>query len=78
MLKLIPVNSKYTTMTCHSCGALNGPRGLSGLKVRQWQCDCGVVNDRDTNAALNVLSAGAGAAHDRVKRGFDLQESTGI
>ena len=75
---LVPVNSRYTTMTCHSCGALNGPRGLNGLKVRQWRCACGSVNDRDVNAALNVLSAGAGAAHDRVKRGFDLQESTGI
>ena len=63
---LIPVNSKYTTMTCSNCGAINGPKGLGGLKVRRWTCACGSVHDRDVNAACNVLSAGAGAAHERV------------
>jgi transposase len=57
---VVPVNSKYTTMTCSACGALTGPTGLSGLAVRQWNCACGAQHDRDINAACNVLFAGVG------------------
>jgi putative transposase len=28
------------------------------LNVRQWTCLCGVVHDRDVNAARNILAAG--------------------
>ncbi|WP_366931549.1 zinc ribbon domain-containing protein [Thiocapsa sp.] len=31
------------------------------LKVRVWTCpDCGAVNDRDSNAARNILAMAAG------------------
>lgn len=36
--------------TCHACGE---KQEAMLLHVRQWQCTCGSVNDRDTNAALN-------------------------
>ena len=64
--QLEPVNSRETTMTCNVCGALTGPRGLSGLKVRQWVCyACGADHDRDINSAVVVLNAGLGMSHER-------------
>lgn len=65
---LIAVNSKYTTMTCSSCGSINGPTGLAGLLVRHWECGCGAVHDRDINASINVLNAGLGISLEREKR----------
>ncbi|MHB8392886.1 MAG: zinc ribbon domain-containing protein, partial [Acidobacteriaceae bacterium] len=57
------VNSKFSTKTCSACGALSGPSGFDGLAVRQWTCDeCGTHHDRDINAAINTLIAGAGTA----------------
>ncbi len=51
------VSEKYTTRACSGCGALTGPTGPDMLVVRQWECvDCGVVHDRDVNAARNILS----------------------
>jgi putative transposase len=54
------VDSKYTTMTCSKCKARNGPTGLNGLAVRQWECACGAIHDRDINSALNILNVGLG------------------
>jgi IS605 OrfB family transposase len=67
--KIIPINSAYTTMTCSNCGALTGPTGLSGLKVRHWACSaCGADHDRDLNSAMVVLSAGLGTSLERSLR----------
>lgn len=53
------VNESYTSVTCSSCGALTGPRGVNGLTVRSWDCsECGDSHDRDVNAAKNILTAG--------------------
>jgi putative transposase len=60
------VSPAYTTQECSGCGELV-PKSLS---VRTHVCSsCGLVLDRDTNAALNILwagqarqGAGAGAA----------------
>jgi putative transposase len=60
----IEVDSRRSTMTCSNCGAQSGPTGLSGLAVRQWRCACGAQHDRDVNAAINTLLAGAGLAHE--------------
>jgi len=58
-------DSRNSTKTCSACGALTGPTGLAGLKVRQWTCaQCGAEHDRDINAAINTLHAGAGLAHE--------------
>jgi len=59
------VASKHTTMTCSNCGALTGPSGLDGLKVRYWECmACRAEHDRDVNSGQNVLNIGAGLAHE--------------
>jgi IS605 OrfB family transposase len=53
------VNEAYTTQTCSSCGSVEGPKGLSGLGIRQWTCgSCGAEHDRDTNAAKNIARRG--------------------
>jgi IS605 OrfB family transposase len=50
------VNESYTSRACSACGSLSGPRGVNGLRVREWTCmDCGAVHDRDVNAARNIL-----------------------
>jgi putative transposase len=50
------VNERNTSVTCSTCGALSGPRGVNGLIVRFWICcDCGESHDRDVNAARNIL-----------------------
>ncbi len=44
-----------TSQTCSACGHRDGPKPLG---VRQWACGgCGVVHDRDVNAARNILVA---------------------
>jgi transposase len=63
---IIPVNSRKTTMTCSDCGALTGPTGLGGLKVRHWVCSaCGADHDRDINSAVVVINAGLGISLER-------------
>ncbi len=47
-----------STRLCSDCGALTGPRGLEGLKVRIWACGCGATHDRDRNAELNIRREG--------------------
>ena len=53
------VNERFTTQACSSCGSLTGPKGRTGLVVREWTCgDCGTPHDRDVNAARNILARG--------------------
>lgn len=62
-------DSKKSTITCSTCGAESGPRGLAGLKVRHWQCvGCGTHHDRDQNSAVNALNAAPGAGVERLAR----------
>lgn len=44
-----------TSQTCSDCGRVDGPKPLD---VREWECPCGAVRDRDCNAAINILAAG--------------------
>jgi putative transposase len=49
------VNPAYTSMTCSGCGHI----AKKTLSQRQHDCPiCGMSLDRDTNAALNILSVG--------------------
>jgi putative transposase len=60
--RYVEVDAKFSTLTCSVCRAPSGPRGLSMLAVRQWTCaECGSSHDRDINAAVNTLIAGAGS-----------------
>ncbi|MDA1295897.1 MAG: zinc ribbon domain-containing protein, partial [Proteobacteria bacterium] len=51
----IEVNPAYTSKTCSDCGSLN-----KALKAeKKWTCpSCGVVHDRDTNAANKLQKMG--------------------
>jgi len=40
------------------CGVCGTIREKLPLNVREWTCACGVVHDRDVNAARNILAAG--------------------
>jgi putative transposase len=40
---------------CSACGNL---AQVMPLNVREWVCACGVMHDRDVNAAINILAAG--------------------
>ena len=50
-------DERWSTQRCSECGSLGGPKGIAALGVREWVClNCGVLHDRDTNAASNLLS----------------------
>lgn len=57
--KVDMVGERNTTRTCCNCGAIEGPTGIEGLRIRQWQCPtCGFVQHRDRGAAWNILQTG--------------------
>lgn len=60
------VNEAYTSVTCSACNNRTGPKGLEGLRIREWTCECGVTHDRDINAAKNILALG----HERLAVGI--------
>ena len=43
-----------SSKTCHCCGAIKKDLKLSD---RTFTCDCGYIEDRDFNAALNLRDA---------------------
>jgi putative transposase len=55
--ELIIINQWYpSSKTCSSCGSIQTKMPLN---VREWTCpDCGLVHDRDINAAKNILAVG--------------------
>tara|TARA_Y100000588_G_scaffold267203_1_gene282211 strand:- start:325 stop:915 length:591 start_codon:yes stop_codon:yes gene_type:complete len=56
--QLVEVNPKNTTQACSGCGVLV-PKAL---QVRVHHCfDCGLVLDRDMNAARNILGLALGS-----------------
>ncbi|MBR8305335.1 putative transposase DNA-binding domain protein [Burkholderia cenocepacia] len=56
------VDESGSTQSCSACGSKDSttrPKGIAGLRIREWACSgCGVVHDRDINAALNILRCG--------------------
>ncbi|GHF88767.1 transposase [Kitasatospora xanthocidica] len=45
-----------SSQLCSECGHRDGPKPLA---IREWACGaCGVLHDRDLNAARNILAAG--------------------
>lgn len=54
------VDERHTSRACSSCGSLSGPKGVNGLRVREWTCsECGDSHDRDVNAARNIVHLGS-------------------
>lgn len=59
----VEVPSRFSTMTCSTCGARTGPRGFAGLSVRHFECSaCGSVHDRDVNSAIYTLNVVLGSS----------------
>jgi IS605 OrfB family transposase len=53
----IEADERWSSVTCSACAARGGPKGIAGLRMREWVCgDCGAVHDRDVNAARNILA----------------------
>jgi len=56
--KLVKVDPKYTSQICSDCGHI--PEEKIGLSVRVYRCKkCGLILDRDVNAAKNILGRAA-------------------
>ena len=51
---VVKVDPRNTTKACSSCGKLV----VKDLSVRVHVCGCGYVEDRDLNAAKNILRLG--------------------
>ena len=64
-----------SSKTCHAC------QGIQSLDLsdRQWTCvHCGVVHDRDHNAAINILSEGLRVLNHQVTAGSaETQNASG-
>jgi putative transposase len=53
------VDEAFSTQTCSCCKTRAGPKGLQGLRIREWACfNCGAYHHRDINSASNILAAG--------------------
>jgi putative transposase len=55
--KYVEVDERYSTQVCSECNSIAGPKGVSQLGIRNWECGfCKTVHDRDVNASKNILS----------------------
>ena len=56
--KLIEIDKWYAlSQLCHECGYKNPE--VKDLRTREWKCpSCGVLHDRDINAAINLREEG--------------------
>ena len=63
-VKMVYVNPQGTSQECSSCGA----EVKKDLSTRIHRCNCGLVLDRDINAAINILHRGISIAGGNVTR----------
>lgn len=67
----VPVNPAYTSQICSECKSMNSLQVSDKIYICK---DCGLVKDRDTNAAVNILQKAMGT----IARGegfFELDEA---
>lgn len=63
-------DERFSTQDCNVCEVRSGPKGLSGLGIREWVCSgCGTCHQRDRNAARNILRRG----HATLAEGIPLR-----
>ena len=61
---VIEVDPRNTSRTCSYCGHVKAALPLS---QRVYRCDhCGLVMDRDRNAAINILGSGMRSLREAV------------
>ena len=66
--KIVFVNPRYTSMECSSCGFSQS----MPLNERTYNCPaCGMVKDRDENAAINILAKATAGTAERNAWGDD-------
>ena len=54
--EVIAIDRWYpSSKTCSECGRIAESLPLN---IRDWECECGAVHDRDVNAARNILAVG--------------------
>ena len=59
-----------SSKTCSACGVVNE---ALNLRDRNWQCnECGAVQDRDRNAAINIYRVGASTLEGEDVRGTSV------
>lgn len=64
----IKVDPKYTSQTCHDCGAIDKKSRLSQSK---FVCtSCGAESNADINASKNILSRGTALIRQRKSMGY--------
>ena len=72
---MVFVDPRYTSQLCSGCGELV----RKDLDVRVHICPrCGLVLDRDVNAARNILLRGIGMGHTESKPVGDLASAEGV
>ena len=55
--KFYQVNTYYaSSQICSHCGVKN--ERIKELSIREWECICGNMNDRDLNASINIMDKG--------------------
>ena len=59
-VQVVKVDPKHTSQVCSACGQIV----KKSLATRTHRCDCGLVLDRDVNAARNILQRGASLLGD--------------
>ena len=60
---LVKVSKWYpSSQLCHSCGKKKKLK----LEKRIYECECGLVMDRDYNAAINILREGLRVLREEV------------
>ena len=66
---MIEVHEAYTSRTCSNCRVgWHLPKGPKSLGIREYDCPgCGVRQDRDINAARNILRIGRDLLHSQEK-----------